>query len=145
MLFFVQFIGATMRVDINHLREVTAAAIAEGERRRHEIVVAEAEGKRRKEMQAKLKAGLILAQVPHRAKTEARAGRNFAIVMSIKHSDYTQPHENYDYNSCYPVWLTGAARIVFDRCNEIGLRPTIEFWHDGVGVESGFNIVIHWK
>lgn len=133
-----------MRVDINDLRRLTAEAIEAGQQRHREIAAAEAEEKRRREIQARLKADQILAQVPHRAETEARAGRNFAIVMSIKHSDYARPRDNNDYNSCYPAWLTGAARIVFDRCNEAGLWPTIEFWY-GVGVESGFNIVIHWK
>lgn len=133
-----------MTIDIRRLQQLTQAA-----RERHQAELsAEAlqqalEEKFRQE-QARLKAQMVIAQIQDRAETEANAGRNHAIVMSVGFSDYERPREDRRWNYCDPALLKGACSLVFQHCKEIGLNPTLEYWHDGVGEKSGFNIVIHW-
>ena len=91
-----------------------------------------------------LKADYIIAQIVDRAKREAQAGRNHAILMAVGYDDYDRPRGVRQGGMCEPHWLTGAARIVYQYCQDTGFKPTLEYWHDGVGVKSGFNIVIHW-
>ncbi len=101
-----------------------------------------------------LKVERILSQVPERCGVEARAGRSHAIVMSLTHRfgrhaekglyDYETPDNFVGTNSFNPAWLVGVGRIVYDQLKAAGLQVGVEFWHDGVGVESGYNIVVHW-
>jgi hypothetical protein len=41
--------------------------------------------------------------------------------------------------------IRGPGKIVFDFCEKEGLMPTIEYWHDGMGLESGYNIIVRWN
>lgn len=111
------------------------------EQRQMETVQAKAEAEYQLQLQ-ELKAGYIIAQIMDRAKREAQAGRNHAIVMSVGSGDYDRPTGSWGI--CKPQWLTGACKIVYEYCRNTGFEPTLDSWHDGVGVNGGFNIVIHW-
>lgn len=132
-----------MNMNLERLRRLSEMARSDAEEERNRVL---AEGKRQEELQRKndeLKADLIIQQISSRAETEASAGRNHAIVMSLNYNDYKQPERVY--NECKPEWLTSlSATTVYAYCVEEGFEPTIEFWHDGMGVNSGFNIVVHW-
>ena len=40
--------------------------------------------------------------------------------------------------------LKGVGAIVWNACQGAKLNPTLEYWHDGAGIESGFNLVVNW-
>ena len=125
-------------------KKTTADAIARGQetaRKAEDARIAKEERQRRAE---EAKAEAIIAQIPDRAERESEQGRNHAIVMSVKYEDYTRPHGATDWRVCQGDWLKGVAKLVFEFCVEANLKPTLEDWHDGVGMNSGHNIVIHW-
>lgn len=126
------------------LQRQTAAAIERGREETRKRAEAEELQEKLKQREQELKAEMVIAQIPLRAEQEARAGRNHAIIMSVGFNDYDRPHENMQWSRCDPSWLKGACKLVYQYCVESQLRPTLDYWHDGVGVESGFNIVIHW-
>lgn len=92
----------------------------------------------------RLKAKLIVRQIPSRAKTEARLGRSFALLMSLKESDYVRPPESRA-DVCKPEWLKGAAALVWAECERAKINPSIQYWYADEGLRGGFNIVFHWK
>lgn len=131
-------------MDLQRLRTLTADAIRNGQEERERQLAAERETAARERRALELKAQGIIAQIPARAEAEARAGRSYAIIMSLSYDDHTRPRDTKEgWNVCKVEWLKGAARVVYDHCVHAGLRPTIEFWHDG-GDFSGFNLLIHW-
>ena len=86
----------------------------------------------------------ILAQIPGRALIEAQSGRNFAIVMNVGYRDIVLS-ERYPNNIMKPEWIIGeTGKLVYSGCVDLKLNPTLEYWYDGCGMESGYNIVIHW-
>lgn len=125
---------------IKSLKQTTEEAIERGKIEREIIERQQEDFDRREQEKFALKARHVIEQIPSRAEREARAGRDHAIVYSI-------PFEEC-YKSRQPVskdTLTGAAPLIWTHCHEAGLKPTMESWHDGIGIKSGYNIVIHWS
>jgi len=134
-----------MGTDLEQFREMTRQARLDAKKTAEEARKRTIEKEQMKQEAEALKAQQVILQIPDRMTTEARAGRGHAILMSIDYSDYKRPRESRNsWNVCEPEWLIGACKLVYDYCVEDGLKPTIESWHDGVGINSGFNIVIHW-
>ncbi len=131
-------------VDVKKLKEMTAKAIYDGQEKARRLQEAAIKKEIRKKFDDELKASRIIDKIPIRAETEAAEGRNHCIVMSIKFEDYSRPHDANDWRVCDPKWLNGAAKLVWEYCVKAELNPTIEDWHDGMGMDSGHNIVIHW-
>lgn len=133
------------KINIDELRHVTHLAIEEGKRKREKELAKQAEKIARYQEEQQLKAKHIIEQIPGRCMMEASAGRNHAVVMSLKYyNDYEQPPGSAGC-SCRPEWFKLASGLVWDFCSKSGLNPTLESWHDGVGIESGYNIVVHWE
>ena len=131
-----------LNIDIEKLKQQTKDGLLA---RQVEAEIAERRAKEkeaRNRLLQELKAERILSQLSSRCEAESTAGRNFAIVMSVSHSDCRPP--NNLYGTCKPEWLQGVPKLVYNACVEANLNPTIEYWHDGIGIESGFNIVVHW-
>ena len=130
-------------IDVAELRRMTKTAQeriqAEEERMQQEI--AEKEAAQRKMEEAKAEA--ILSQVLSRCQKEAHAGRRHAIVMSVGWDDWKRPPHSTNA-TCRPEYLIGACRLVFDRLAKCNLNPALEDWHDGIGMQSGYNIVVCW-
>lgn len=132
-------------MDIQDLREITRLSRAAQEERARQHQLELADQARQRQQQEDLKTQHVIDQIEGRAKAEAHVGRDHAIVMSLDYSDYARPRDfKGGYNLCYPEWLKGVGARVFVYCTSAGLAPTLEFWHDGVGNKSGFNIVVHW-
>lgn len=128
-------------IDPKRLRQLTNEAIARGELAHRDELARIAAEEIRKQRQAKLLAESVIAQIPEKCEKEARHERSHAIVMSMKWD------RDYPFNSGknpQPADLIGAGAIVWKYCYDAGLAPNIEYWHDGVGVQSGHNIVVHW-
>jgi hypothetical protein len=122
------------------LRELTLQAIANGEAERQRKIDAKAAEEKRKQREAEVKAQGIIEKIPQKCEAQARDEHFFAIVMNMTYGkDYTR-----DYNGVKPEDLLGAAPIVWKYCVEAGLRPTLERWDDGMGINGGYNITVHW-
>jgi hypothetical protein len=131
-------------MDIKRLQEKTKAAIEAAKLKHAAAVQKEIAKQKREEAAINAKAEYVTSQIPHRAEVEAEAGRSHAIVYSIPFGEWmklpgTGPHADPD-----PAQLQGVAKKVYGWCVEAGMKPSIEFWHDGQGMASGHNIVIHW-
>lgn len=138
---------ATKKVDVKKLKEMTRAAIERGQEEARQLAEKVAEKERLKKLADERKAQNVIDQIPGRAEKEAALGRNHAIVMAVKYEDYDRPShtpEGKDWRVCQGDWLKGACKLVWDYCVDAELHPTLEDWHDGVGMNSGHNIVIHW-
>ncbi|MBU0625719.1 DUF2058 domain-containing protein [Patescibacteria group bacterium] len=136
-----------MSEQVSWLKEAAGHAINAGreacqaERDRQEQ---ELERQRQEDMEA---AKRIVAQIPPLIRQRATAGYNFAVVLQLKSTvDYTPRPTGAlrRYDVCEISQLKGVAAIVFDQCDLAALRPTIEYWHDGCGRDSGFDIVVYW-
>jgi hypothetical protein len=95
------------------------------------------------------KAGAILNQLKAKALTQAAAGQDWAIVMSIKEGvDYHHPTGIAKSRTCKPEWLGPVAKAVWDACQNY--KPELQYWSKTEGDQRdsyevyGFNIVIHW-
>lgn len=122
------------------LKQLTNKAIAEGKLRREQKLLAADAKTNAKANNDKRRADQICSKVPEICKKAAANEKNSAIIFQLRYSDYSNGYSSkLEYTQ-----LTGAARIVWNQLVESGLNPTLEYWHDGVGIESGFNMVAHW-
>lgn len=132
-------------MDAAEWRQLTDRAIEEG---RREAARLEAEQARAAEQQREVeraKALEIISQIPNRARTAALAKQSYAIVMGLRDgSDIRRPVGDYNYATCKQEWLAGTAKLVWDACVQNNLKPELQYWYDGGGMDSGFNLVIHW-
>jgi hypothetical protein len=138
-------------IDVQHLRAITSEAIRNAEVERVARLEAEDRAQREKsdraQREAEAKADRILSQVPERCGLEAKAGRSFAIIMSLKsYEDYDIDHDHRcrRNDSFSFTWLKGAAKLVYERLVADGVPVKFDYWHDGVGVQSGFNLLVTW-
>jgi outer membrane murein-binding lipoprotein Lpp len=94
------------------------------------------------------KAAGILGQLKEKATIQARSGKSWAIVMSVKSgTDFDCP-AGARITQIQPEWLGPVARAVWDAC--ASFAPTFEYWsreegdqRDSYTVE-GINIIVHW-
>jgi hypothetical protein len=125
----------------DHLRQKTNEAIRRGEEKRQKELKLQRDQEERERREWQLKAEGVVSQIPSRCEKEAEAGRSHAVVYSIPFEEYYQHgHRGAVTAEC----LTGAAPIVWRHCVAAKLSPTLESWHDGVGIKGGWNIVVHW-
>jgi len=94
------------------------------------------------------KAASILSQLKERATAQARSGKSWAIVMSLKAGvDFERP-SHAPLAQITATWLGPVAKAVWEACAQF--NPTFEYWsrqegdqRDSYTVE-GVNIVVHW-
>lgn len=131
-------------VDLVQLRNLTEQAIQRGklkEEKRLADIRAEDE---RRVKRDQLFAAAVLAEFPDKCEREAGRGRSHAIIMGLKYGrDYVYGYGG-SFNSLSHDRLTGPGAIVWNYLQLAGLKPTIEYWRDGAGMDSGFNIIVHW-
>lgn len=96
------------------------------------------------------KAASILGQLKDKAATQARAGKDWAIVMSLKAgADFECPSGKI-IRQIQPEWLGPVAKAVWDACADF--KPSFEYWSrqesdyrdEGSWTVEGVNIIIHW-
>lgn len=90
---------------------------------------------------------VVTERIDTAAKAQARQGLRYATVYDISFDEVDQPDplpEGADYSLCEPHMLRGVAKLIYEHCRENGLSPSIQFWHDGVGVNGGWKLNIHW-
>ena len=132
-----------LNIDIQNLQDTTQVAIEEAEERRQKKLATIKAKTERAARAAELKAEGIIAQIPDRCAKEAEQGRNHAVVMGLDW-DKDYEHQSGNFNSLTHDRLKGSGAHVWNACQEANMNPTLEYWHDGCGIKSGFNIVVHW-
>jgi hypothetical protein len=127
---------------VNQLRAKTQEGIAAGQKQRLEAQRAERE-KLRLEQEAREKAAeFILNQLPRTCEKIAAAGENEVRVYRLKYGD--------DYNNLpqvegHPQLERGsAAAILKVALEKIGFQVEFRFDHDGVGMNSWYELYIKW-
>lgn len=129
------------------LRRLTDTALAESKKRVRQEQAAATEKAELENRINQLEAEKIILQIPERSAFEANQGRSHAVVMGLESDrDYPQNFigESESWQTLLPLQLIGPELLVYQNCVDAGLNPTLEYWHDGLGIKSGFNIVIHW-
>lgn len=94
------------------------------------------------------KAASVLTQLKERATAQARSGKSWAIVMSLKAGVDFEGPSRVPVTQITPTWLGPVAKAVWDACADF--NPTFDYWsrqegdqRDSYTVE-GINIVVHW-
>ena len=130
------------QVDVAQLQQITRKAIQRGKDEAARKLAASIAAEERKKKSEQLFAARVLAEVPDKCYKEAERERTHALIMGLKC--------DRDYSGCYdnslrPNQLIGPAKIVWDNLVEMRLKPTLEYWWSGDGMDSGYNIVAHWE
>jgi hypothetical protein len=91
----------------------------------------------------------ILDQLKEKAMVQAKSGKDWAIVMSLREgADFTRPQGASSTAECKAEWLGPVAKAVWDACGDF--KPELQFWSREEGDQrdswtvEGYNIVIHW-
>lgn len=124
------------------LRRLVDIEIAEAHKRRAQNLIRQKAEEERRQLEIKMKAEDIIAQIPSRCAREAEAGRSHAIVMSLAHDDY---NHKKPYNKLDPKDLKNVGKIVWDVVFAAGLEPDLQHWDSGDGMKCGFNIIVHFR
>lgn len=133
------------KIDVKELRSTTDKAIENA------LEEARKETKRQKEKEERLAkenqltAYNIIEKIPSKCQSLAEEGKSNLVVMKlstnrdIRFGKSLQINNPRDRQS-----LVGVGAIVWDYLVSQNLNPTIEYWHDGMGSNSGFQIEITW-
>lgn len=130
-----------MKIDIVKLQNQTKDAIREAEQR-NKMRLAELKAKSESEMK-KLEAKVekVLSAIPELCAKEAELGNSSATVYKLTYSEY---EGGFPYNKLEPNKLKDAGAMIWNACQLAKLQPKLEHWYDDGGMNSGFNIVVHW-
>lgn len=137
----------SLELDVSQLRKLTEQAIQRGKEKEAKHLAGILAEQERTVKLHHLLASKILAQLPNKCEKEATQGRSHVIAMGLKHGrdfTYSREPEVFKLDSMPSNRLKGPGEIVWNQLQISGLNPTIEYWHDGMGVHSGYNIVVHW-
>lgn len=123
------------------LRQITVDAILRGQEEQRKKLIRIREENERKAKRDQLLAEQVLSQVPKKCRLEAAEGRTHAVVMGL---EYSRDYERYPSGNLEHTALRGPGALVWNALRNAGLDCAIEYWHDGVGVNSGYNIIVKW-
>lgn len=117
---------------------LTAAQIA--------AAVTKMEQEKAKRIADEAKAQVVIVQIPSICEVAASQGEMSVSVMRVETQDIDHPLgvRDYRYRYCDPGWLKTVPWLVWEFCEKGGLKPSLEYGDDGVGIKSWFDIVVHW-
>lgn len=126
-----------MKIDPTELRRLTETAIhdAKEEKRRADEKAAEKE--RRRIAANKARAETFLADLPTVCRKAALEGKNYVAVYRTKYEEHVE-------GSSPALKPDSVAGFVLKGIQDAGLRATVDFDHDGCGMESWHNITVRW-
>ena len=136
-----------MDINLKELRQLTKEAIEAGEKLRIAKENNDLEKEKLRHDEAKAWAESKLITVPEKCKDAASRGKNKVSVLDTR--------DNYDaYNTNGNNWCkfgswnckkSGLKYHYFCQgLEDAGLKYSVEYAHDGVGVRSWFEIIIKW-
>lgn len=131
-------------INIAELRATTQAVIAKGKEEERRRVALEQAAARveadRKRILDDVRRSDVISQILPTVELRASQGRSHAVVMDLRsYEDYPGYGTKPDGSE-----LQGVGADVFAYCLDAGLQPKVESWHDGIGVNGGEQIVVHW-
>lgn len=118
----------------NDLRKITKNAIKKGIELKNKKLVALKEEEESKQREYEALAATILESVPQLCQDAAEKGKDQVVVMALI--------RGRDYERCQQ--LKGVGGIVWNSLQEAKLNPSIDYWYDGGGMDSGFNLSVQW-
>lgn len=127
--------------DPNELKRKTAEAVERGRAVQPQREADEAAVAKVKRAADLAKAEAVLVKVPGACENAAAEGKSEAAVLCLNDRDYSWPDR---WGMLTPEQLLDRAAIVWQRLADAGLNPEIRYWHDGLGMYSGFHIVARW-
>lgn len=132
-----------LNIDPAKLRQMTNQAIADAEQRRQQKLAEKKAQQEREHRENLLKAESIIHSIPEQCAKAAENGEFGAIVMKLKHmEDYVIDSQNW--GKLNPSQLKGVGALVYKACQDAKLNTSLTYWHDGEGMHSGFDLIIHW-
>lgn len=136
-----------MDFDIRELRQLTHKAKIEGETLRQKNLGDDAEAEQNRHEVAKLKAEQLAKNIPSLCRFAATKGHNKVLVTDTK-GRYGAVVGGAPYNT-FKGWVAnddvGLKCFYLEQILKTAKIPySIEFQHDGIGVESWFEIHIKW-
>lgn len=132
------------KIDISKLREETLKAVEKGEELKRLKMLDDSEKEKNRHNIAKAWAEAQAASVPSLAMEAARTGKNYLVVANTK--------RNYDAvaqsNNRFLNWNTGGIGLRYflleEMLTDAGFEVYVTFQHDGVGIESWYEIQVKW-
>lgn len=131
-----------MNIDLQKLRETADRAKADQETAARLKAKEDLERSLEEDHQNRLRALKIIGEIPKKCEKAALKGEYSANVMKLSHKDIK--NQEAPFNVLPANRLNDVAALVFSACVKAKLKPTLEHWHDGVGYDSGFNIMVHF-
>ncbi len=81
----------------------------------------------------------VLERLEMRAQRHAQKGLRSCKVMPLR---YLKHYKNL--TTVRPADLIGVAKLVWDELDKQKLKVRLNDWHDGVGIKSGWDMVLEW-
>lgn len=130
-------------INANQLKKITKEVKKEKEKQNE---AKEREQKKRelnRLEEEKLLAKSIIKRATEAALKAAKRGETSSFVMNINSCHYQD--SIYSVHQLVPSKLKGTALIVWNELNKAGFNCIIESWYDGIGMNSGYKILISWE
>lgn len=131
---------------IKQLKKQTATAIKNGKNKAAEQNRRQREAAKTKKEANIAQAKAIVAKIPNKASKVASEGKSKVQVYRLKTHDISgkdklgyRKHCNLEKSD-----LSNIGKLVYAMCEELGFVVTIEYDHDGVGMESWNDIYVNW-
>lgn len=128
---------------LEELKQTTKKAVADNAEREKLRLAKVEEENREQAKKDRAKADSEFDRIVTGCRNAALAGQSgYIAITKIPASQYDRPTTygtNMDF-SCLKGWLT----CLHNRFKEIGIEPQYQYCHDGVGVESWYNMKISW-
>ncbi len=129
------------KIDVEHLRNLTESANHENASKLAAKIIANTKKKQEiKEIQ-KVIAENYMSQVAEKCEKAAKEGDYSCKIMELV--------QGRDYSG-FPSSLTidklqGVGKLVVEMCHKNNLTCTAEYWHDGIGIVSRFDLRVSWE
>lgn len=130
-----------IKIDVENLRNITESVHHKNASKLAAKLVANT--KKNQEIKAKQKAIAenIMSEVA--GKCEKAAGKG---EYSCKIMELVRGRDYLGFPSSLAIHeLQGVGKLVVETCHKNGLSCTVEYWHDGIGIESRFDLRVSWK
>lgn len=128
---------------IKELRETTQNAIRRGQEERLAEQLRAERARLDKERREQTEANNILSSVPETCRSAAQAGQGYATITRLQAGkDYLITDNNWGQITVSN--LQGMAHKLYHGLRQLGLSVELEYCHDGMGMDSWFDLNVRW-
>ena len=134
-----------LRQELSEISKKASSDRSEIERRKRNInqELEELQEKHQGEKNA-LQAHQVIETIIPKVTLAALEGENEMEVMRFEFYQESAKREKGEY-VLPPEYLNSVERKVYGYCKEMGLNPSLKFWSDVDGSESGFSLIVSWE